>query len=248
MVRQIAVAIVFASALSSGCISPWKLTSSEVAAKPVADGAAIGDPNDPLPRIKAFLAGEGLATAPGQPGQAVRLTAAWDNKIVFAPDPTHGGEPVPGLVTRLWIFGPDQSVPLDPDGEILVAMWDNAPKNIGGTPALIEVWHIDRENAKKFIRPDIVGSGFSVFLPSQKYHIDLKQVNVQVRYNGADGRNLVSATQTLTLDHSATLQRAAEKLGLKNVSDLKGTESKAERTIPQLPFPAQRAWPSDSAK
>jgi hypothetical protein len=241
MVRQIAVAIVFASALSSGCVSMGKWTVPEVSAKPSVEGdAAIGDANDPLPRIKAFLAGEGLASTPAQPGQAARFTSAWDNKIVFAPDPTHGGEPVPGLVTRLWVFGADQSVPLDPDGEILVAMWDNAPKTNGGSPVLLEVWHIDRETAKKFIRPDIIGNGYSVFLPSQKYHIDLKQINVQVRYNGADGRNLVSATQTLALDHSATLQRAAEKLGLKGVKD-PGASA-------ELPAPALRAWPEGGAR
>lgn len=246
MVRKVAVAIIFASVFSSGCISTAKLISPEVAKHSTGDGTSIGDANDPLPRIKSFLAGEGLATTSGQPGQAVRLTAAWDNKIIFAPDPTHGGEPVPGLVARLWVFGPDQSVPLDPDGEILVAMWDTAPKSDGGQPVLLEVWHIDREHAKRFVRPDIIGNGYSVFLPSQKYHIDLKQVNVQVRYNGADGRNLVSATQLLTLDHSATLQRVAEKRGLKHPSEFKGMETKAEGGLPELPLPAQRPWPSDA--
>src|ERR1700741_1275744 len=138
MVRKFAVAIALASAFTSGCISPWKWTGSEIAAKSATDdGSAMGDPNDPLPRIKTFLAGEGLTTSPAQAGQAVRLSAAWDNKIIFAPAPTHGCDPGPGLVARLWVFGPDQSVPLDPDGELLVAMWDTAPKATGGTPVLL---------------------------------------------------------------------------------------------------------------
>ena len=41
-------------------------------------------------------------------------------------------------------------------------------------------------------------------------NVELKQINVQVRYNGADGRNLVAPAQVLNVDHSQTLQRAAQ--------------------------------------
>jgi hypothetical protein len=120
---------------------------------------------------------------------------------------------VPGLIARVWVFGPDESVPLETDGELIVGLWDNTPKATGGQPVLQEVWHIDAQTAKKFRRPDMFGSGYTLFLPWSKYHVDLKQVNAVARFNGADGRNVVSSPERLTIDHTATLQRAQEKLG-----------------------------------
>jgi hypothetical protein len=156
---------------------------------------------------------QGLSTAPARPGEAARLTTAWNNKVIYAPDPTHGGDPVPGLLARIYVFGPDEAVPLDPDGELVVGVWDLAPKAEGRPPALMELWHIDRETAKKFRRPDFMGQGYTLFLPWSKYNVDVKQVNVVARYNAADGRCVVSSPETLSIDHSATLQRAAEKVG-----------------------------------
>lgn len=235
--RHFAVAFVLGCGLLGGCISPFKSSPTTVA-KPVDDPAgAIGDPNDPLPRLKAFLAGEGLSTNPARPGEASRLVAVWDPHITFAPDSTRGGDPVPGLVGRLWIFGPDVKEPIEPDGELIVGVWDQSPKTSDGASKLLEVWHIDREASKKFRKVDMWGSGYSLFLPWQKYNVDLKQVNVQVRFNGADGRNLVAPSQVLNLDHSATLQRAAEKLGLHT------TASAPPNQLPTLPAPTLRPWP-----
>ena len=166
--------------------------------------------------------------------------AAWDNKIRYAPDTTRGGDPVPGLIARLWLFGPDVKTPIEPDGELIVGVWDQSPKTRGGNPVLLEVWHIDRSTAAKFRREDFLGWGYSLFLPWQRYDVDLKQVNVQVRYNGADGRNLVAPSQILHLDHSATLQHA-EKLGLSN------KETTTPGPLPTLPSPAPRPWPEPTA-
>ena len=241
--RHFTISLVGFTTLLAGCVSPLTMfsPSTTTAAKPAdSEEGAIGDPNDPRPRVKAFLAGEGLATTPAQPGEGAQLVAAWDNKIRYAPDTTRGGDPVPGLVARLWLFGPDVKTPIEPDGELIVGVWDQTPKTNGGAPVLMEVWHIDRNTAAKFRRPDFLGWGYSLFLPWQRYNVDLKQVNVQVRYNGADGRNLVAPSQILNLDHSATLQRAAEKLGIKN--PLATTTSPLET----LPKPSPRPWPEDS--
>jgi hypothetical protein len=213
--RHIAIACVMGTSLLAGCISLPKSTPETVAKPAIPSADGIGDPNDPLPRLKAFLKGEGLATTPANMGEAARLVAVWDPHITFAPDSTRGGEPVPGLMGQVWIFGPDIKKPLEIDGEFIVGVWDQTPKASGGEAVLLEVWHIDRDSARKFRHPDLWGSCYTLFLPWQRYNVDLKQINIQVRFNGADGRNLVAPTQNLILDHSATLQRAAEKLGLR---------------------------------
>lgn len=213
--RRLSCAVLVVGAASFvGCTSPGKPEPAEPP-KPVAARAVAPPPTtDPMGRLRAFVAGDGLTTTAAKPGEVARLTAAWNNKIIYAPDPVHGGEPVPGLMGKLWLFGPDVSTPLTADGEIFVGAWDNGPTINGGQPVLLEVWHIDSEAAKRIRRPDFIGGdAYNLFLPMTQYNVDLKRINVVARFNGADGRCLVSAPETLTLDHSATLQRAAERLG-----------------------------------
>jgi hypothetical protein len=229
-------AAMLAPALLAGCVTSKPATSD---ASPI---AAAADPNDPLPpglspKFTAFLTSQGLNSGPAKSGQAVRLTAAWNNKVVYAPDPTHGGEPVPGLMAKVWLFGSDEAIPLTVEGELIVGMWDNLQK----PPALLELWHIDQETAKKFRKRDFMGGeAYSLFLPSSKYHVDLKKVNVVVRFNGADGRNLVTSPETLSIDHSSTLQRAAEKIGIQTGDPLKFD---ALQKPAMLPFPAKAGQP-----
>jgi hypothetical protein len=214
--RLSCAALVAGAAALAGCMTTGKPEPAE-APKPVAARAAAPSPDDPIgvkARLRAFITHDGLTTTPAKPGEAARLTAAWNNKIIYAPDPVHGGQPVPGLMGKLWLFGPDVAVPLTVDGEIFVGVWDNGPTVNGGPPVLLEAWHIDAEAAKKLRRPDFIGGdAYNLFLPMSQYNVDLKRINVVARFNGADGRSLVSAPETLTLDHSATLQRAAERLG-----------------------------------
>ena len=218
----------------AGCITPPKPgpAARAPAANPEVQQAGATeafkpDPNDPLPpglspKFAALLTNQGLAQTPAQPGQPARLAVAWNNKIIYAPDPTRGGEPVPGLIARVYLFGPvhgpedkTPQIPLKGDGELLVAVWDNSPKADGGSPRLMELWHIDPGAARKFQKPDFMdGYAYTLFLPFSNYHVDLKKINLVMRYNGADGRNLVASPETVTLDHAETLQRAAEKLGV----------------------------------
>jgi hypothetical protein len=219
------VGLVAGATVLAGCVTPAShpdpTLAKSVTPPPAPITAAAGPtPDDPTglkSRLRGFLANDALSTTPAKPGQGARLTAAWNNKVIYAPDPTHGGDPVPGLMGKLWVFGPDESVqvPLALDGEIFVGAWDNSPKLTGGQPVLIEVWHIDPEAVKKVRRNDFIGGqAYNLFLPWSQYHVDLKSVNVVARFNAADGRSLVSAPETLAMDHSATLQRAAERLAL----------------------------------
>src|SRR5262245_57536152 len=158
--RQLAVALVVSAALVAGCVHVPISRPAGVAKAPAPSGEvkqASGtqpapDSDDPLPaglspKFVAFMTNQGLATPTAKLGEASRLAAAWSNKIIYAPDPTHGGEPVPGLIARLYVFGPDEKHPLPPDGELIVGLWDNGPTENGGEPALAEPGPFDRETA-----------------------------------------------------------------------------------------------------
>ncbi len=241
----------FAALVVCGLAGCTTLPKPAEARKPAADPAVKQagatetfkpDPNDPLPpglspKFTALLTNQGLTVEPAKAGEAARLSVAWSNKITYAPDPTRGGDPVPGLLAKVYLFGPEDKtpqVPLKGDGELLVAVWDHSNRSAGGSPKLMELWHIDPEAAGKFQKPDFMGGyAYSLFLPFSNYHVDLKQINLVMRYNGADGRSLVASPEILSLDHSQTLQRAAEKLGVK------GTD--AGRDLPSLlPVPGAK--------
>src|SRR5436309_1724835 len=44
----------------------------------------------------------------------------WDPRVAFAPDPVRGGALAPGIVGRLYLFGPEIDFPLLGDGSITV--------------------------------------------------------------------------------------------------------------------------------
>lgn len=229
----------------TGCLSTPKTTESkklpeaDSATPAVKQASAINPtlpaPTDPLPsgltpKFTDFMTNQGLAGPPTKPTEAVRMTVAWNNKIIFAPDPTRGGDPVPGLLARVYLFSQsDQTLMID--GEFLAGVWDLTPKAEGGRPQLMELWHIDPTSAKKFQRPDFMGSGYTIFFPWSKYNVDLKQVTAQIRFNGADGRSLVATPEVLTVDHSETLARAAEKLSGRSVSNEAGGKAAAVEPI-----------------
>jgi len=198
-------AVVQASATDAQVVPPGGSVSVKPGGK--ADTPADLPPPKPAPVVPNM--------APAKPGEAARLTAAFNNKVVYAPDPTRGGALFPGVLGRVYIFSTDEAVPIAPPGELLAELWDNSPAVNGGQPLLLEAWKIDPESFAKFRKRDIVGEGYSLFLPWSTYTIDIKQVNMIVRFTGTDGRVLISPPEALAMDHSATLQRAAEKVGVK---------------------------------
>jgi hypothetical protein len=256
--RRSFAALVVGAAVLCGCVSTPVSKPAPVVDTPGVVAPIVKAPPGPAPllatdqadpsglkaRLRSFIAGDGLATTQAKVGEPARLTAAWNNKVIYAPDPTHGGDPVPGLMGKMWVFGPDISVPLSLDGEIFVGAWDNGPTINGGQPVLLEAWHIDPEAAKKIRRRDFIGGeAYNLFLPWSQYTVDLKQINVVARFNAPDGRSLVSAPETLTLDHSATLERAREKLaglssGSTNRPPAAGPAPNVTPpgTLPQLPI------------
>ncbi len=204
--------------ISAPAVNPVQQASAAEAQVVPPGGSAAVQPNRkadkpaelPAPRPAPVVPN----TAPAKPGEAARLTAAFNNKVIYAPDPTRGGALMPGMLGRLYIFSTDEGVPIAPPGELLVDLYDNSPATNGGQPKLLEVWHIDAVSFAKFRKRDIIGEGYSLFLPWSTYHIDIKQVNMVVRFTGADGRVLLSPPEGLAIDHAATLQRAAEKIGV----------------------------------
>jgi hypothetical protein len=133
----------------------------------------------------------------GPPGGAVyQVVATWKNEVVFAPDPTHAGAPTPGLAGRLYLFGPQIDFPLQGDGNVVVDLYDET----SGKPVLLEEWRFDRDTLQKLLREDMIGWGYTLFLPWGTYKADIKQVRLKLCYQAPGGSPLYAENAIMTLN------------------------------------------------
>jgi len=140
------------------------------------------------------------------PAQAV---AAWNNKLVYAPDPLRGGAAVPYLMGRLYLFGPEVGAPLVGDGSLVVDLYDLTPRGPNSEPVMLQEQRYDPETLKRFVKEDLFGMGYTVYIPWTTYRPDITQVNLILRYDPAKGQSLIHQSGALTVDHTATKELEA---------------------------------------
>jgi len=150
-------------------------------------------------------------------GAVCQIATSWNHQVVFAPDPTHNGTPTPGLAGRLYLFGPEVSFPLVEEGSLVVDLFDDT-KPAGDAQAAgdaqqlpLEEWRLDPATLKRLVKKDMIGYGYTVFLPWGTYKPEINQVHLKVRFLTAKGGSFYSESGRLSLDkgidpvtHSAT--------------------------------------------
>jgi hypothetical protein len=142
---------------------------------------------------------------PPPPGIPCQVVAYWEPKVRFASDPTHGGNLTPGLAGRVYLFGPEIGTPMTGDGALVVDLFDETDP---AHPAvLLEEWRLDPVTLKRLLRPDILGWGYTVFLPWGTYKPEINRVHLKVRYEPAKGTPLYahSAPMTLAKENNTTV-------------------------------------------
>jgi hypothetical protein len=142
--------------------------------------------------LDSFVAG-----GDGPPTGAVyQVVATWNNKVAYSPDPTHGGAPMPGLAGRLYLFGPQIDFPVKADGSVVVDLYDET----SGKPVMLEEWRFDRDTLQKLLREDMIGWGYTMFLPWGTCKADVKQVRLRLCYQPASGSPLYAESALMTLN------------------------------------------------
>jgi hypothetical protein len=129
--------------------------------------------------------------------------ATWSHDVVTTPDPVHNGTPTPGLAGRLYLFGPEIGYPLVGDGSLSVDLYDEGPKVNGGTPVLLEQWHIDKDTLRRLLKRDMIGWGYTLFLPWGTCKPEITRINLKMRYEPLKGYPLFTDSGPLTLAHGA---------------------------------------------
>jgi hypothetical protein len=117
-------------------------------------------------------------------------------------DPVNGGAPLGGLAGRMYLFGPDlpgtKELPMAGDGKVIVDLYDDRPMAAGGQPVALERWEFPPEVLRLLLRKDVIGWGYTVFLPWVKtYRPDITQVHVRVCYVPHDAAPLYTVSPTL---------------------------------------------------
>jgi hypothetical protein len=159
--------------------------------------------------LSCCLGGAGCTTlaASLQPGDkppvgpVQQVTAVWETRIYSTMDPVHGGDTLPCLAGRLFLFGPDGSVPLAGDGELLVRLFSDDVLGPDGQPKELEKWLFHNAQLKLLLHKDIVGWGYTLVLPWATYSPAVTHVHFRVAYQPKGKTPLFCPSGPLTLKH-----------------------------------------------
>jgi hypothetical protein len=175
--------------------------------------ASVAVPEKVVSRAAALLAGAALClTAAGcvtlggpmlhkvalpPQGPAGEVAVAWEPQVYFVPDFANGGVSRPGLVGRMYLFGPADGHPVEADGRLRVNLY--ADDSCGGPPK--EYWEFPPHVLKTFLRKDTVGWGYTLYLPWYTYSPETTNVRLAVVYTPACGPPLYAPVAPLTVRH-----------------------------------------------
>ncbi len=140
-------------------------------------------------------------TKDGSPtgGAPCYVATAWLNRVQYTPDVVNDGAPTPGLVCRLYIFDESETHPMVGDGSVTITLFDDTHGPAAGP---LEQWYIDPAALKKFLKKDVVGQGYTLFLPWKSCAAEVVKTHLTVKYEPATGTPLFGPVTPLTLEHT----------------------------------------------
>ncbi|HZZ82808.1 MAG TPA: hypothetical protein VFE62_30190 [Gemmataceae bacterium] len=112
------------------------------------------------------------------------VTAMWKDQIYLAANSENGGRPMPGLAGRVWLGCEQVKGMVEADGMIFAELIDETP---GSEGRKLADWRFDKDNLKLLKRNDIVGMGYTLFLPWETYDPRVKRVQLLVAYQESHG-------------------------------------------------------------
>ena len=155
-----------------------------------------------------------------------RLVSAWQNNVTYAPDTTRGGAVFPGLLARVYLFGPlpaplpdgkpdtsdpSKGLPYLGDGTLTIFIYDATPRG-SKEPKLTDVVDLGPESLKQFAKTDFVGPGYTIFCPWFQYRPDVTHVFINLEYTSSTGEKFYHQSGTMSVNHAETMERAKKGL------------------------------------
>jgi len=143
-----------------------------------------------------------------------RLVSTWEKRVVYAPDASRGGAIIPGLIGRMYLFGPDQTVPQMGDGSVKLDLWDSTP-NGDTPPKQLEHFIVPADVLKMFAKKDGLDfDSYTLFFPWPTYRTDVSQVYITMLYTSAAGENYFHQSGTFAIDHADSHERIKKGMSI----------------------------------
>src|SRR5271154_4171637 len=157
----------------------------------------------------------GPMTAPEQPPEAVakalppegtvcRMTTTWGNQVAFIPDPAQNGAKKPGLAGRIYLLGRDLKYPMTAEGSVVIDLYDDGPAKGPQEPRMLEEWRIDNNTLQRLAGRDMIGWGYTIFLPWGTYKPEITRVHLAVRFTPVKGQPLVQLGDSMVLSDESS--------------------------------------------
>jgi hypothetical protein len=161
-------------------------------------------PPSPGQVVQAQYSQPAANTVPAQKG---RLVANWDKRVRYAPDSNHGGKLMPGLVCRVYLFGPDMTKTFIGDGDLIVDLHDSTPHGPGSEPKFTDELRLDAGALRQFAKTDgMMGDGYTIFFPWANYNPGVKQVFISMLYTSANKEKFFDQQGPFAVDHAETME------------------------------------------
>jgi hypothetical protein len=139
-------------------------------------------------------------------GPVCQVVATWHNEVVMTPDPAHNGNPTPGIAGRIYLFGPTVDFPKAGDGSILVDLFDETHATAEQPAKLLEEWRVDRITLQRLLRRDVIGWGYTIFLPWGTCRPEITRIRLKLRYEpAAGGAPLYAESSAMPIKHGDTI-------------------------------------------
>jgi hypothetical protein len=141
-----------------------------------------------------------------------QVAAMWSNQVVTAPDPVHAGNPTPGLAGRVYLYDNPKGSPVSGEGTMVIDLYDMTKAAAGGAQTPLEEWRIDKDTLSRLEnKDDLMGWGYTVFLPWSTYRPDLNMVQLRVRFEQVKGLPIYADAAKITLNNDMPASTTATR-------------------------------------
>jgi hypothetical protein len=148
---------------------------------------------------------------PPPPGSPCQIVTTWQKRIAYAADPTRGGQMNPGLAGRLYLFGPHIDTPMTGQGALKVEMFDDTQ---GPATAKVEEWTLDSATVDRLLRRDIIGWGYTLFLPSGTWKPEMSKIRLRTCYQPKTGTPLYAESVVTLADTNGVMHEEYKQVSL----------------------------------
>lgn len=137
-------------------------------------------------------------------GKPTEIGAIWQDGVDVQLDGQNGGQPTAGFAGRIFFTQARDGQPGQTvlgNGSLQIQLFDDRPTQ--GPAAPLETWTILSEHQGPLVKKDLVGWGYSVWLPWNTFSRDIRTVRMIVLYTDKDGSSLRSEPMLIKIQDAS---------------------------------------------